>query len=309
MTDDKIHIVIVTYNAMPWIQKCLESTLSYPVIVVDNSSVDDTVDFIRNHFPSVTLLPQKTNLGFGKANNLGIKKALELNAKSVFLLNQDAYLIDNCLDRLLQIQRSEPNYGILSPIHINGKQTKLDSAFSKYVKDTQNSDFFSDFVLRNAIQTAYDVPFVNAAGWLLSEKCINTVGGFDPLFFHYAEDDNYCHRVLYHGLKIGVVPDAFLIHDREDRKSPKIAPFSQQYFDLAERKYKLRLSNINKSFEEEYSRIGKELKKVRFKKILKFQWQKALLVQKQLGRLLQFKKQIISHRAKSASAGRTYLDL
>lgn len=307
MTNDKIHIVIVTYNAMPWIQKCLESTLPYPVIVVDNSSVDDTVVFIRNNFPSVTLLPQKNNLGFGKANNIGIAKALELKAKAVFLLNQDAYLIDNCLDKLWTIQQAAPNYGILSPIHINGKQTKLDSGFSKYVKNTQNSDFFSDFVLKN-IQTVYDVPFVNAAGWLLSEKCITTVGGFDPLFFHYAEDDNYCHRVLYHGLKVGVVSDAFLIHDREDRKTPKIAPFSKQYFDLAERKYKLRLSNINISFEEEYSRIEKELKKIRFKKILKFQWAKALLVQKQLNRLAQFEKQIISHRAKSASLGRTYLD-
>jgi len=292
---------------MPWIQKCLESTLPYPVIVVDNSSVDDTVVFIRNNFPSVTLLPQKNNLGFGKANNIGIAKALELKAKAVFLLNQDAYLIDNCLDKLWTIQQAAPNYGILSPIHINGKQTKLDSGFSKYVKNTQNSDFFSDFVLKN-IQTVYDVPFVNAAGWLLSEKCITTVGGFDPLFFHYAEDDNYCHRVLYHGLKVGVVSDAFLIHDREDRKTPKIAPFSKQYFDLAERKYKLRLSNINISFEEEYSRIEKELKKIRFKKILKFQWAKALLVQKQLNRLAQFEKQIISHRAKSASLGRTYLD-
>jgi GT2 family glycosyltransferase len=307
MTNDKIHIVIVTYNAMPWIQKCLESTLPYPVIVVDNSSVDDTVVFIRNNFPSVTLLPQKNNLGFGKANNIGIAKALELKAKAVFLLNQDAYLIDNCLDKLWTIQQAAPNYGILSPIHINGKQTKLDSGFSKYVKNTQNSDFFSDFVLKN-IQTVYDVPFVNAAGWLLSEKCITTVGGFDPLFFHYAEDDNYCHRVLYHGLKVGVVSEAFLIHDREDRKTPKIAPFSKQYFDLAERKYKLRLSNINISFEEEYSRIEKELKKIRFKKILKFQWAKALLVQKQLNRLAQFEKQIISHRAKSASLGRTYLD-
>jgi GT2 family glycosyltransferase len=307
MTNDKIHIVIVTYNAMPWIQKCLESTLPYPVIVVDNSSVDDTVVFIRNNFPSVTLLPQKNNLGFGKANNIGIAKALELKAKAVFLLNQDAYLIDNCLDKLWTIQQAAPNYGILSPIHINGKQTKLDSGFSKYVKNTQNSDFFSDFVLKN-IQTVYDVPFVNAAGWLLSEKCITTVGGFDPLFFHYAEDDNYCHRVLYHGLKVGVVSDAFLIHDREDRKTPKIAPFSKQYFDLVERKYKLRLSNINISFEEEYSRIEKELKKIRFKKILKFQWAKALLVQKQLNRLAQFKKQIISHRAKSASLGCTYLD-
>ncbi|MFY8008329.1 MAG: glycosyltransferase family 2 protein [Flavobacterium sp.] len=307
MTNDKIHIVIVTYNAMPWIQKCLESTLPYPVIVVDNSSVDDTVVFIRNNFPSVTLLPQKNNLGFGKANNIGIAKALELKAKAVFLLNQDAYLIDNCLDKLWTIQQAAPNYGILSPIHINGKQTKLDSGFSKYVKNTQNSDFFSDFVLKN-IQTVYDVPFVNAAGWLLSEKCITTVGGFDPLFFHYAEDDNYCHRVLYHGLKVGVVSDAFLIHDREDRKAQKIAPFSKQYFDLAERKYKLRLSNINISFEEEYSRIEKELKKIRFKKILKFQWAKALLVQKQLNRLAQFEKQIISHRAKSASLGRTYLD-
>ncbi|WP_396195321.1 glycosyltransferase family 2 protein [Flavobacterium sp.] len=308
MTNNNIHIIIVTYNAMPWIQKCLESTSSYPVIVVDNASKDDSVTYIQENFPSVILLTQKTNLGFGKANNVGIAKALELNAKTVFLLNQDAYLIDDCLDKLFKIQQANPDYGILSPIHINGKQNQLDLSFSKYMNHTENSDFFSDFVLNKNIQSVYSVPFVNAAGWLLSEKCINQVGGFDPLFFHYAEDDNYCHRVLYHGLKVGVVSDAFLIHDREDRKSPKIAPFSKQYFAMAERKYKLRLSNINKSFDGEYSKIIKELKKIRLKKVLKFKWQKALRAQKQLNRLEQLKEQIILHRAKSASVGKTYLD-
>jgi GT2 family glycosyltransferase len=308
MTNDKIHIIIVTYNAMPWIQKCLESTLSYPVIVVDNASVDNTVDYIQNHFPSVTLLPQKNNLGFGKANNIGIVKAMDLKAKSVFLLNQDAYLIENCLEQLWQVHQSYPEYGILSPIHINGKQDQLDTAFSKYVRSTENSDFFSDFVLQKNIQTVYTVPFVNAAGWLLTEKCINTVGGFDPFFFHYAEDDNYCHRVGYHGLKVGVVTQAFLIHDREDRKSPKISPFSKSFFELSERKYKLRLSNINTPFEEEYTKICNELKKIRFKKLIKLKWQKAMRVQKQLNKLKQLKKQIISHRKKSATVGRTYLD-
>ncbi len=58
--------------------------------------------------------------------------------------------------------------------------------------------------------------FVNAAIWLLSKNCIETVGGFNPCYFHYGEDDNYLERVKYHNLKIGILTTAFAVHDREE---------------------------------------------------------------------------------------------
>ena len=213
----EIRIVIVTYNGMKWLAQCLESTKPYPVIVVDNNSSDGTIDYIKSNYPDIILLPQEENLGFGRANNIGISYALNEDTDYVFLLNQDAYLEKDCILKLLESQKNNTEFGILSPIHLNGDGTKLDENFSSYLTYSRNSDFYSDYVLNKKKKEIYEVPFVNAAGWLLSKKLLQEVGGFDPIFFHYGEDDNYCHRVLFHDLKIGIVPNLFLRHDRENR--------------------------------------------------------------------------------------------
>src|SRR5690554_3011962 len=107
-------IVIVTFNALPYIQECLDSCKGSNIVVVDNASTDKTVTYIQTNFPHVQLFPQKQNLGFGQANNLGIRFALNNGADYVFLLNQDAYLEEGCLETLLEVHRQNPNYGILS---------------------------------------------------------------------------------------------------------------------------------------------------------------------------------------------------
>lgn len=244
-----VYIIIVTYNSMQWIDKCLQSTLNSAlkakVVVVDNKSSDATINHIQKNFPDVILLKNDKNLGFGQANNLGISFALKNNADHVFLLNQDAYLIDNALDKLVQFQRDNPTFGILSPIHTDSTQESLDKNFSRYVRFEKNPYFYSDFVLNNSLKSVYEVPFVNAAGWLLSRQCLLTVGGFDPLFFHYGEDDNFCQRVLYHQFKIGVLPKAFMIHDRDDRQLEDLTLFSEVYFKNYEKNVKVKYANVN----------------------------------------------------------------
>lgn len=229
---------------MQWIDTCLNSCRDYDIIVIDNASTDETVSFIEINYPKVILLKQSENLGFGKANNIGIRYALDQDADHVFLLNQDAYLVDNVLEELIVFQNNNPDYGILSPIHITSGRTKLDKRFSNFMLKEKSGQFYSDFVLGNKLAPVYEVPFVNAAAWLLSKKCLETVGGFDPLFFHYGEDDNYCQRVLYHELKIGVLPQCYIIHDREKRKTDALIAFSDAYYKSVETKYKVKFANI-----------------------------------------------------------------
>src|SRR5690606_13062229 len=111
---NKLYIIIITFNAIKWLDKCLSDCKNYPIIIVDNGSVDGTLQFINDNFPSTILLSQPSNLGFGKANNLGIKHALEQGAEYVFLLNQDAFLQDGCIDELISVHKQNPEYGILS---------------------------------------------------------------------------------------------------------------------------------------------------------------------------------------------------
>jgi GT2 family glycosyltransferase len=300
-----LHIVIVTYNARPWLKSCLDSCINYNVVIIDNASNDGTVTAIKRDYPNIHVIEQTKNLGFGQANNIGLRYALNQGAKHVFLLNQDAYLIDNVIEKLITFQKNNNEFGVLSPIHITASRQKLDLNFSGYMLKEKTGQFYSDFVLGNCIKEVYEVPFMNAAGWLLSKKCLETVGGFDPLFFHYGEDNNYCQRISFHGFKIGVVPDAYIIHDREERVFQKPEVFSEDYFKNVEKKYKVEFADISKA-NQIHQKVNK-LKRVILKLRLQFKLERASMFQRELNLLKELKPKIESSRTTNCKPGTHYL--
>ncbi len=202
---------------MRWYERCLgslrDSETSVETIVVDNASNDRTVEYIKKHFPDVHLIESVENLGFAKANNIGIRYALDYDADFVFLLNQDAWIEKDTLEKLISTFEETDAAGIVSPIHLNGCYTGLDIGFSKCM----SLDFISDTYI-GRIKKYYYVPYVNAAAWMLSRQCIEKIGGFDTLLFtHYGEDNNYCQRLQYHKLQLIINTQARIYHDREQR--------------------------------------------------------------------------------------------
>lgn len=301
------YIIIVTFNGMAWIDTCLKSCINYPTIVVDNASDDETVSFIETNYPNVKLLKHASNLGFGQANNIGIRYALDRGAEHVFLLNQDAYLVDDVLDKLIDFQKKNSSYGILSPIHITGDKKKLDRNFANFMLKEDSGQFYSDFVLGNILASVYDVPFVNAAAWLISKKCLETVGGFDPLFFHYGEDNNYCQRVLFHDFKIGVVPNSFIIHDRIERA--KVKPYSQEYYKNQEKTYKVKFANVfNDNYLVDIEIKIKQVKKRILRAILLLRIKNYFLLKRELCLLFRVKDEIKISQNRNRISGMHYLD-
>lgn len=211
----KIITIIVTYNGMKWIDRCLsslrESTVPSTVLVIDNMSTDGTIDFIRANYPEVICLPQTTNLGFGQANNVGLRYAIEQNADYALLLNQDAYIHPDMFHELLS---QSDGKSLFSPIHLNGDGTLLDANFKQNTLSRAKNSLFDD-LLTGSLRPSYEVDYVNAACWFLPLSLIKSVGGFSPLFKQYSEDDNYVHRLHYHHYRLFVVPTAFVRHDRK----------------------------------------------------------------------------------------------
>lgn len=261
-----ISTIIVTYNAIQrnWLFQCLnslqKSSVKTSIIVVDNASTDETCKTIKENYPEVILIENKENRGFGQANNQGLEVALAQGSEFFFLLNQDAYVEPNTIEKLVNILEKNPDYGIVSPLHLNGKGNALDYNFSLYINPTQCKSLYSDFVLQKVQDQIYESGFICAAAWLLSKKCLETVGGFSPVFFHYAEDDNYIHRLKYKNLKIGVYPMVNIFHDREER--PKNSFFDSEKIKI--RHYLLEHSNPNLDLD-----ISKEISSLK-KKILKY---------------------------------------
>lgn len=217
---DKLLVIIVSYNAMRWAERCFNSlhssTIVPDVFVLDNGSTDGTQVYIKKHFPTIIFRQSDTNVGFGKANNLGLQYALDNDYDFVYLLNQDAWVMPDTFENLINISRKHPEYGILSPMQMKADLEHMDGNFVTNVicNHQRVEPFFVEDLFFNRKKEVYEVSFVMAAHWLITRKCLEIVGGFNPSFPHYGEDENYTIRTNYWKFKVGIVPCACGIHDR-----------------------------------------------------------------------------------------------
>lgn len=218
----KVLVIIVTYNGMQWLNHCLgslrQSSVPTTIFIVDNGSTDNTQLFIKNNYPEVLFHQSESNIGFGKANNWGLQYALDEGYDYVYLLNQDAWILPETISSLIKLSQKHPEYGILSPFQMSADVHTIDKSFASRLKTWESyypiiSDFYN-----NNVEDVYEAERVMAAHWFMTRECIEKVGGFSPSFPHYGEDDNYSQRVKYKGLKIGVVPQLKVVHDRQWRK-------------------------------------------------------------------------------------------
>ena len=218
----KVLIIIVTYNGIKWIKKCLSSVFAtedaYDCIIIDNGSTDGTQQFIKINFPDTIFIQSEKNLGFGQANNIGIKYALDNSYDFIYLLNQDAMIFSETIPLLISIFEKYPQYGILSPVQLQANLNYFDHNFIKSIVQSKSGKDYIEDIYFKKIREVYPLEDVLAANWLIKRECFNVVGGFSPSFPHYGEDNNYCDRALYHGFKIGFVPEAKAIHDTEFRE-------------------------------------------------------------------------------------------
>mgnify|MGYP002332890392 CR=1 FL=1 len=303
---NKLFIVIVSFNGIKWIKNCLASCEGHNVIVVDNCSIDGTPDLIRNNFPNITLIEQSKNLGFGAANNIGFRRALDQGAKFLFLMNQDVYLKEGTITKLLHEFKKNENYGILSPVHLSGSGDCLDENFAVYTSNKKNKKLVFD-MYNNQLRNVYDFDFINAAAWLIPTSVIKLIGGFDPIFFHYQEDNNYCQRIRYFDLKIGLVINSFILHDRAERSQRELSVEDQvvNYCNLL----RLRFGDINLDFNEK-DRLIFEKKKViiRFlKRVISFDFVGATICLKQYTKIPKVFKEIKVSRHINRTVGEHYI--
>lgn len=216
-----VFVIIVTYKGKQWYDRCLgslrQSTIALNVVVIDNASNDGSIEYIRDHYPEVHLIQSNENVGFGRANNIGMRYALQHECDYVFLLNQDAWVEPDTISQLVEIHKNNPQYGVFSPVHLNAAKNGFEKILveSYLVNSTIIDPYWVNDLYFDCLKEVYPIKFINAAAWLLPCSTLRIVGGFDPLFYHYGEDDNYIQRVLFHGLKVGFCPRVRIVHDHQ----------------------------------------------------------------------------------------------
>jgi GT2 family glycosyltransferase len=300
----KVYVIIVTYNGQQWYRRCFESLRALEtavnVVVVDNSPNEETADFVRTNYPEIHLIKTQNNLGFGGANNLGLKYAVQNGADYVFLLNQDAWFVEkNTVNELIRIHRENPYFGILSPVHVNQEENGIEKLLLNRIDDWRvtDSQLINDLYF-NKLRDIYETKYINAAAWCIPRSTLDIIGGFDPIFFHYGEDDNYLNRLFYNGLKLGICPCLRIIHD-SDRPRPLYESREQEVLWLIE------YTDINKNID-----LNKEIRNCRQKiltNILKMNKKRAEHWLTLLNFLQKNKTKIQVSRTKNIAKGENYL--
>lgn len=211
----KITVLILTYNGARWVQPCLKSVLAAnppaaEILVVDNQSADETVEFIRSQFPQVKLLVNERNLGFAAGVNQGIRQALAGGADFVLLLNQDTQVRQDWIGRLMSAVEERGAVGIFSPLQLNYDGTAIDPGNRQNL--AENVPQFTDDAWLGRVKGSYPTKLAYGGAMMIHREVIERIGFFDEIFFMYGEDIDFCHRAVRCDVPIWVVPYANVYH-------------------------------------------------------------------------------------------------
>lgn len=184
------------------------------VIVVDNGSADGSVRRIQEALPEVQLLVSEQNLGFSAGVNLGIEHALHLGAGYVWLLNNDAVADPKCLERLVRVTAKDSTVGVAVPkIYYADDPTRIWSAGARWEGFPPRVKMIG---LGERDSRKYDrqqdVDYATGCAMLIPRHIFESIGFFDPVYFMYQEDYDFCHRVRKAGFRILYVPRSHVWH-------------------------------------------------------------------------------------------------
>ena len=210
----KLSVVIVSYNVRELLTACIDSvvkaaeSIDTEVFVVDNKSVDDTIEVISRDYPWVHLINNKENLGFSKANNIAIRQA---EGEYVLLLNPDTVVAEWTLRGAIEFMDQHPEAGgagvrmhnadgTLAPESRRAVPTPMVAA-RKMLGFTKR--YYMSYLSWNE---PGQIEVISGAFMLLRRKAIDQVGMLDEDFFMYGEDIDLSYRLLKGGWQNWYLP-------------------------------------------------------------------------------------------------------
>ena len=216
-----VSVVVVTWNALPFLEQCLESVRGREVVVVDHGSTDGTVAFVRERFPEVRVIEQE-NKGMGGGNNAGMRA---VDGRYFFLLNSDAWLVEDALDKLVAFADDHPEAAVVGPKLLNTDGTLQRSVrgeptlwrlateylfirklapHSKWLNPLYRGDFDHDRVAA--------VDWLFGPALLVRREAADAVGLFDEDFFMFSEEVDWMTRFRRAGWTVLFFPGAEVVH-------------------------------------------------------------------------------------------------
>jgi GT2 family glycosyltransferase len=231
----KVFAIMLALNQREQTVVALQSLLAseYPelhILVVDNGSTDDTVEYLSATYPEVTLIVNDRNLGFAEGCNVGMRQALAHGAEYVFLMNNDLIIGRDSLKVLVDAAEADSTIGIVGPkIYYWGTSTILQSAGGTINWPRVRAELVGDGEEDlGQYDTVQESDFVSGSALLVKKAVLERVGFLDPLFFLYYEEVDWCLRARRAGFRVVCIPQALAWH--KDRGSSVNDPYLINYF-------------------------------------------------------------------------------
>jgi GT2 family glycosyltransferase len=224
-----LSVIIVNYNVVYFLEQCLNSVitasknLKVEIFVVDNNSVDGSVELVREKFPEVKLIANKENTGFSKANNQAIHLS---TGKYILLLNPDTVVEEDTFDKTIKFMNEHPEAGGLGVRMIDGKGKFLPE--SKRGFPSPSVAFYKIFGLSSLFPKSKtfgqyhlgylsefeinEIEVLSGAFMLMRGETLEKIGLLDETFFMYGEDIDLSYRIKLGGYKNYYYPETKIIH-------------------------------------------------------------------------------------------------
>ena len=224
-----ISIIVVNYNVEFFLDQCLDSVrnaiknVSAEVIIVDNNSIDGSIEMIESKYPEFQLIKNNTNTGFSKANNQAIEIA---TGQYILLLNPDTVVPEDAFEKVINFMNEHVDAGGLGVRMIDGKGNFLPE--SKRGLPTPKIAFYKIFGLASVFPKSkrfgqyhlghlsqnenHDIDILSGAFMLMRKDTIDKVGMLDESFFMYGEDIDLSYRITQGGYKNYYCADTSIIH-------------------------------------------------------------------------------------------------
>lgn len=224
-----LSVIIVNYNVKLFLEQCLCSVqkailgMEAEIIVVDNNSVDNSIEYLTPKFPAVNFIANKENTGFAKACNQGLEQA---KGSYILFLNPDTIVPEDCFTKCISFFEANKEVGAIGIKMLDGSGNFLKE--SKRSFPSPSTSLYKLFGLaklfpRSKIFSKYhlgylkedennEVDVLAGAFMMIKKEVLDKVGGFDETFFMYGEDVDLSYRIQKAGYKNYYFADSSIIH-------------------------------------------------------------------------------------------------
>jgi len=218
---NKVAVVILNWNGQKFLEQFLPSVVNHSdnarIIVADNNSTDNSIPFLKEHYPTVELIELDHNFGFAGGYNNALKK---VDSEYYVLLNSDVEVSKNWLTPMIELLDSDQSIAACQPKikDYNNKECFEYAGASGGFIDKYGYPFCRGRIFdslekdNNQYDNIEEIFWASGASLFIRAKDYNNIGGLDEFFFAHMEEIDLCWRLKNQGKKIMVCPSSTVYH-------------------------------------------------------------------------------------------------